>query len=227
MTSMPGWAGEASGRVIDRSLRWSAERVLPGVCCSRRTDEPVVALTFDDGPHPGLTDAVLEVLARHEAAATFFLIGERVTGNEDVVARIATQGHELGNHMMTDEPSVLLSGDRFERDLAAARRLLAPYQDVTWWRPGSGWMTPSMVRHGAGLGMRCALGTLAIVDGPPPEPGTWREQRLLAQVARGGVVVLHEGKAARQDVVDTTDWLLTRLAQRGLRSVTMSQLSRC
>jgi peptidoglycan/xylan/chitin deacetylase (PgdA/CDA1 family) len=223
---MPSWAGEASGRVLDRSLRWSAERMLPGVCCSRRTDEPVVALTFDDGPHPGLTDAVLEVLARHEAAATFFLIGERVSGNEDVVARIAQQGHELGNHMMTDEPSVMLRGERFERDLIAARALLSPYQSVSWWRPGSGWMTPSMVRHGAGLGMRCALGTLAILDGPPPGRDSWREQRLLAQVARGAVVVLHEGTAARQDVVDTTDWLLTRLAERGLRSVTLSELSR-
>jgi peptidoglycan/xylan/chitin deacetylase (PgdA/CDA1 family) len=87
-------------------------------------------------------------------------------------------------------------------------------------------MTPSMVRHGAGLGMRCALGTLAILDGPPPQRGSWREQRLLAQETRGAVVVLHEGTTARGDVVDTTDWLLTRLAERGLRSVTLSELSR-
>jgi peptidoglycan/xylan/chitin deacetylase (PgdA/CDA1 family) len=114
---------------------------LPTVCCSRQTGEPVVALTFDDGPHPEVTDAILEVLARHEARATFFLIGDRVTGNEGVVARIVDEGHELGDHMMHDEPSILLSRNRFREHLTEARDLLTNYQDVSWWRPGSGWTT--------------------------------------------------------------------------------------
>jgi peptidoglycan/xylan/chitin deacetylase (PgdA/CDA1 family) len=198
---------------------------LPTVCCSRRTDEPVVALTFDDGPHPELTEAVLDVLAEHEARATFFLIGDRVTGNERVVGRIVDEGHELGDHMMHDEPSILLSRKRFRQHLTQARDLLADYQEVSWWRPGSGWTTRSMVREAQALGLRCVLGTVAITDGPPPEAGSWREQRLLAQINGGAVVVLHEGTSARRDVVATTDWLLTRLEERGLRSVTLSELS--
>jgi peptidoglycan/xylan/chitin deacetylase (PgdA/CDA1 family) len=199
---------------------------MPSVCCTRHTEQPVVALTYDDGPHPKLTGAILDVLEGHGARASFFLIGERVAGNEKVVARIADEGHEIGNHLMHDEASIRLPRDQFRRDLAGAQDLLASYQDVTWWRPGSGWTTPGMVRDGAELGMRCVLGTLAIADGPPPEAGSWREQRLLAQISGGTVVVLHEGTDARQDVVETTDWLLTRLAERGLRSVTLSELSR-
>ncbi len=224
-TPLPTWTGAATGRALAVSTRWAAERVIPSVCCSRRTDEPVVALTFDDGPHEALTHDVLDVLASHEADATFFVIGERVDGNEDVLARIVDEGHELGNHLMRDEASILLPRDRFLGDLARTSALLADYQDVTWWRPGSGWMTPSMVRDGVGQGVRCALGTLVIADGPPPDRGSWRERRLLAQVHAGSVVVLHEGTSARSDVVDTTDWLLTRLAEQGLRSVTMSALS--
>ncbi|MCA1656565.1 MAG: polysaccharide deacetylase family protein, partial [Actinobacteria bacterium] len=219
------WTGRATGRALAVSTRWAAEHVIPSVCCSRRTNEPVVALTFDDGPHAALTHGVLDVLARHGAAATFFVIGERVDGNEDVLARIVAEGHELGNHLMHDEASILLPRDRFLRDLARTTALLAGYQDVTWWRPGSGWMTPSMVRDGARRGVRCALGTLVIADGPPPDRGSWREERLLGQVHAGSVIVLHEGTSARSDVVDTTDWLLDRLAERGLRSVTMSALS--
>ena len=220
------WPGRATGQALDASARWATGMALPTVCCSRRTDEPVVALTFDDGPHPELTDAVLDVLARHEARATFFLIGDRVTGNERVVGRIVDEGHELGDHLMHDEPSILLSRKRFRQHLTEARDLLADYQDVSWWRPGSGWTTRSMVREAQALGLRCVLGTVAITDGPPPEAGSWREQRLLAQINGGAVVVLHEGTSARRDVVATTDWLLSRLDERGLRSVTLSELSR-
>ena len=220
------WAGETAGHALDASARWATGVALPTVCCSRQTDEPVVGLTFDDGPHPELTGAILDVLARHDARATFFLIGDRVVGNEAVVRRIVDEGHELGDHLMHDEASIRLSRSRFRDDLTEARDLLAPYQEVSWWRPGSGWTTRTMVREAHALGMRCVLGTLAVADGPPPEPGSWREQRLLAQISGGAVVVLHEGTSARHDVVETTDWLLTRLAERGLRSVTLTELSR-
>ena len=218
--------GDAAGHALDASARWATGVALPTVCCARETDEPVVGLTFDDGPHPELTGAILDVLARHDARATFFLIGDRVVGNEAVVRRIVDEGHEVGDHLMHDEPSIRLSRNRFRDDLTEARDLLAPYQDVSWWRPGSGWTTRTMVREAHALGMRCVLGTVAVADGPPPEPGSWREQRLLAQISGGAVVVLHEGTSARRDVVETADWLLTRLAERGLRSVTLTELSR-
>src|SRR4029450_7603216 len=111
------WAGEATGHALDASARWATGVALPTVCCSRQTDEPVVALTFDDGPHPELTDGVLDVLARHDARRPFFAIGARVAGNEQVVKRIVAEGHELGDHLMHDEPSILLSRRRFRDDL--------------------------------------------------------------------------------------------------------------
>jgi len=220
------WGGETAGHALDASARWATGVALPTVCCARRTDEPVVGLTLDDGPHPELTDAILDVLVKHEAQATFFLIGDRVVGNERVVRRIVDEGHEVGDHLMHDEPSIRLSRNRFREDLSEARDLLAPYQDVSWWRPGSGWTTKAMVREAHALGMRCVLGTVAVADGPPPQPGSWREQRLLGQISAGAVVVLHEGTDERRDVVDTLDWLLRRLAERGLRSVTLTELSR-
>ena len=139
---------------------------------------------------------------------------------------LVDEGHEVGDHLMHDEPSIRLSRNRFREDLSEARDLLAPYQEVSWWRPGSGWTTRTMVREAHALGMRCVLGTVAVADGPPPEPGSWREQRLLGQISAGAVVVLHEGTDERRPVVDTLDWLLTRLAERGLRSVTLTELSR-
>ena len=146
------WAGETAGHALDASARWATGVALPTVCCARSTDEPVVGLTFDDGPHPELTDDILDVLARHEAQATFFLIGDRVVGNEGVVTRIVEEGHEVGDHLMRDEASILLSRSRFREDLTQARDLLAEYQEVRWWRPGSGWTTPGTARPYFGAG---------------------------------------------------------------------------
>ncbi len=115
-------------------------RLVPlDVLCYVDTKARVFALTFDDGPHPDVTPALLDVLARHRAKATFFLIGERVFGNEPIVARIAADGHELANHLMRDEPSVLLPDQEFHRQLDRVNSLLTPYADVRWFRPGSGW----------------------------------------------------------------------------------------
>jgi len=62
------------------------------------TTERVVALTFDDGPTPAYTGAVLDALAAHDAKATFFVVGQRVHAHPDLVRRAAAAGHEIGNH---------------------------------------------------------------------------------------------------------------------------------
>ena len=98
-------------------------RLLPvDVLCYVATEARQFALTFDDGPHPMTTPGLLDVLARHSARATFFLIGARVAGNETLVARIAAEGHELANHLMHDERSVLMAADRFRRRATARDR---------------------------------------------------------------------------------------------------------
>lgn len=60
--------------------------------------EKYVALTFDDGPKAGTTDVLLDGLAERRASATFFLIGRQIPGNEDLVQRMAAEGHQVGNH---------------------------------------------------------------------------------------------------------------------------------
>lgn len=94
-------------------LRWIAERnsdVLFYIETSRR----LIALTIDDGPHPIATPMILKVLSKYQARATFFLIGERIRGNEEIVHQILSGGHEIGNHMMTNAPSICLPDAAFE-----------------------------------------------------------------------------------------------------------------
>jgi len=181
------------------------------------------SLTFDDGPHQDVTPQLLDVLARHQAKATFFLIGQRVIGNESIVRRIAFEGHELANHLMRDDPSILLPDPEFRRQLRQVTSLLAPYGQVRWFRPGSGWVTRRMVRSAAEMNLRCALGTVvARHTGGASDERIAR--RLVGQIRRGTIAVLHEGSPDRLGVAATADSVLAELGHRGLTSVTLSEL---
>jgi peptidoglycan-N-acetylglucosamine deacetylase len=213
-----------------RPLPWrepaarALSRLLPAdVLCYVDTDARVFALTFDDGPHPDTTPGLLDVLATHSARATFFLIGERVVGNEAIVSRIAEEGHEVANHLMRDERSALVPAERFRRELAQVTSLLGRYGPVRWIRPGSGWFTPRMLRAAGEHGLGLVLGT--VVGMHAGTPGDKRIiARLLADIRPGSIVVLHEGMAERSGVVAATDELLAGLSRNGLAAVTVSEL---
>ena len=68
------------------------------VYTSGSDSEHSIALTFDDGPHPELTPVILDVLKEYNVNATFFVVGENVKANGDIVERIILDGHEIGNH---------------------------------------------------------------------------------------------------------------------------------
>lgn len=222
--------GAAAGVVADGVLRWrepaarALSRMLPAeVLCYVDTDARAFALTFDDGPHRETTPWLLDVLARHQARATFFLIGERVLGNEPIVARIAAEGHEVANHLMRDERSVLLSHPRFRHELVQVNSLLTPYGDVRWLRPGSGWFTPRMLTAAAEQDLRIVLGTVvARHDGGTGDGRIARS--LLGGIRPGSIVVLHEGTDERRGVAVTTDRVLAGLGRCGLTAVTVSEL---
>lgn len=200
-------------------------RLLPvDVLCYVDTEAPAFALTFDDGPHPDVTPLLLDVLARHRARATFFMIGERVLGNESTVARIAGEGHELANHLMRDEPSVLLPDLEFRQQLSRVTSLLAPYGAIRWFRPGSGWLTPRMLRSAAQLNLRCVLGTVVAVHSRNSSDRRIA-QHLIGRIRPGSIAVLHEGTPDRRGVVSTTDLVLAELRSRGLAAVTISELA--
>lgn len=189
-----------------------------------RTARSRVALTIDDGPCPDTTPRLLTVLARHDARATFFLIGERSMRHPELVAGIAAAGHELGNHLMRDEPSVLLGHAEFERQLHAVHGLLSAFGDVTSFRPGSGWFTPAMLRSAASLGYRCALGSPGLVAKAYAEPSALAE-RFADRCRPGSVIVLHEGTSSRAPVAEVVDVLLSALARKGLRATTLSDVT--
>lgn len=184
----------------------------------------MTALTFDDGPHPATTPALLEVLARHGARATFFLIGERALAHPTVVADIVAAGHELGNHLWSDRPSARLSKETFRAELARTGEELAQHAPVSWWRPGSGAFTPAMVREAEAQGYRGALGSPWLLATRYAGDLQRRGERLAGRAHPGAISIFHEGTTERSGVAQLTDGYLRLLAQRGLAATTLSDL---
>jgi peptidoglycan/xylan/chitin deacetylase (PgdA/CDA1 family) len=206
----------------DTVVRWLARR-FPDVLFFAETQEPLVALTIDDSPHATLTPRILDALAEHDAHATFFVIGAHVPGNEAVLRRIVAEGHELGNHLLTDAPSARLLSDEFANQLRQTHELLAPYGPVRWFRPGHGWFHRPMLDQLRENGYRCALASAFAFEFHIPFSG-YAARHLLLHARPGAVIVIHDGKADRERTVATLHRLLPALKRRGYRVITLSEL---
>lgn len=80
-------------------------------------DQPVVALTFDDGPNSRYTPQILDILYEQQAAATFFLLGEKMDGNELLIREIAASGHEIGSHTFSHPDLTALDNSEIQKEI--------------------------------------------------------------------------------------------------------------
>ena len=191
-------------------VRWLG-RQFPDVLFQRPNVGRLVALTVDDSPHATLTPRILDVLAENGARATFFVIGEHVAGNEEVVRRLVDEGHELGNHMMSDARSARLPAAEFERQLLQTHEVLAPFGPVRWFRPGHGWFNRRMLDQIQAHGYRCALASAYALEFLPVA-APYAARHILLNVRPGGVIVLHDGSEARERTVGVLERILPALA---------------
>ncbi|MEJ2010674.1 MAG: polysaccharide deacetylase family protein [Anaerolineales bacterium] len=207
-------------RWILRQLNGYSNKVLYSV----ETDLPLIALTIDDGPDPETTGQILDVLAKYDASATFFILAENVPGNEGLLERMIREGHEIGNHMITDKASIHLSSSEFERRLLVARETLAAFADTTWFRPGSGWYNKSMLSILSQYGYHTVLGSIYPWDAHLPS-SRFAARYILRRAFPGAVIVLHDVDARGSRTVQTLETVLPELKQGGFRIVTLTELT--
>lgn len=161
------------------------------------------ALTFDDGPG-AVTGPLLDVLARHEARATFFCVGELIAGREAELARAARAGHELGVHGWVHEDH----RDDPDRRAADAARTAEAIATATGtrprlFRPPYGSTSPELEAAMTARGLRTVLWDVDPRDWEDPGVEAIRT-RTLAELTHGAVVLLHE----RPDTVQAVDLIL-------------------
>jgi peptidoglycan/xylan/chitin deacetylase (PgdA/CDA1 family) len=186
-------------------------------------DVKAVALTFDDGPGR-VTERVLEVLARHEAAATFNVLGERLAGRERLLRRTAEEGHEIGNHAFGHDR---LAGRPVEA-YRQLRRTTAAIRDAVGVVPRVFRPPYGSVSRGVVLAARLAGLVTVRWDVDPHDydtPGAETiERRLVRRVKPGSVVLLHDDRRALEQTAVALDGALDQLLARGYRFVTVTEL---
>ena len=211
---------------------WTAPRWLvpqlaarfPGCVYSVPTTSPVVALTIDDGPDSLTTPDLLRVLRDHGAHATFFLISGNVANDDSTVAAMVTGGHEIGNHLTRDQPSIVLSPRAFDSALVTAGRTLSRFGAVRWARPGGGRYDRRMIETMQKRGYECALGSVYPYDAELPS-SRLSSAFVLAHARPGAIIVLHDGGARGRRTLSTLRRVLPELRRRGLRVVTLTELA--
>lgn len=195
----------------------------PGVVFFAKTRQPIVALTIDDGPDPVTTALILAVLEKHQAQATFFLVSDRVPRNEAVVEQILQGGHEIGNHLKDEVPSIRLPPDQFALALSNSHQILSRFGELRWFRPGSGWYNREMLARAREFGYECALGSLYPFDAQIASKG-FSKLHISLNLSPGSILILHDrGKRGRRTAAVLDD-LLPHLKRRGFCVTTLSGL---
>jgi peptidoglycan/xylan/chitin deacetylase (PgdA/CDA1 family) len=121
-----GGIGLSTFGSLKRAVRFAVRQAV-GTITRVVTDDPLVALSFDDGPDPAFTPRLLAVLERHNARGTFFMVGQAAAQQPALVRRLAEAGHAIGNHTW-DHPSMpLVASAERRRQLRACERALGPH----------------------------------------------------------------------------------------------------
>jgi peptidoglycan/xylan/chitin deacetylase (PgdA/CDA1 family) len=180
-----------------------------------------VALTFDDGPDPEITPAVLDLLDARRARATFFCIGARARAHPAIVGETVRRGHGVGNH--TDRPPAAFSlfGPRAMRaEIARCQDALAATAGVAprWFRAPAGLRNPWLEPALAALGLSLVSWTRRGFDTATGDPARVL-RRLVRGLAAGDVLLLHD--RAPSPVLAVLPRLLDELDRRGLRAVAL------
>ncbi len=156
--------------------------------------EPAIALTFDDGPDPVETPRVLEVLERHGARGTFFLVGRRVAEHPEVVARTVAGGHALANHSW-DHPSFrLIDGPARRGQIARCAEALRPHLPAgapLLFRPPYGEQGLGARLDAARSGHQVVAWDVVAEDWRD-DPAEALVQRVMRRLRRGSVVLFHD-----------------------------------
>jgi peptidoglycan-N-acetylglucosamine deacetylase len=172
----------------------------------------VLYLTFDDGPSE-YTQPILDVLARHDAKATFFVVGRAARGREDFLRDIYASGHGIANHTYNHPSLPALGWVRFTAEVAGTGAVLGDL-DHGCLRPPYG-ATSKSVRNFAGkLGYQIVMWTIDPRDWSRPGANAIAE-RVIRRAHPGGIVVLHDGGGDRTQTVAALEQILTRLEADG------------
>ena len=192
-----------------------------------KADEKVIYLTFDCGYENGNTGAILDALGKHNAPATFFVVGHFVESAPEMVKRMIEEGHTVGNHTYHHpDMSAISDLSAFQKemdDVANAFKELTGTEMAMYYRPPQGKYSPNNLQMAQKLGYSTFFWSLAYVDWNVDKQPSHEEalSKLTGRVHPGAVVLLHNTSKTNGEILDE---LLTKWEKMGYRFGTLEEL---
>ena len=227
LASAAGAAVAAGYQSMAPTGQWYGRTFSKGARGSRQ-----IALTYDDGPNDPHTLRLLEVLAKHEVKATFFMIGRYVRQRPDIAREVAAAGHVVGNHTFTHPLLIFRSEARTRTELIDCRRALDETigEHSNLFRPPFGGRRPATLRIARELELETVMWNVTGYDWTAPAASVIEEKVARQVHAEGGdVILLHDGGhgrmgANRSQTVIATSNLIRRYKDQGFQFVTISEM---
>ncbi len=191
------------------------------------TEEKVIYLTFDCGYENGNTPAILEALKKHGVSATFFVVGNFVSDNPELLRQMLAEGHTVGNHTAHHpDMSAIADMESFQAEIQELEELFyeATGQEITkYYRPPQGKYSESNLSMAQQLGYRTFFWSLAYVDWYQDDQPTAEEayEKLLGRIHPGAIVLLHNTSSTNAAILDE---LLTKWEEMGYRFGKLEEL---
>ena len=190
-------------------------------------EEKVLYLTFDAGYENGYTESILDTLRKHEVKAAFFLVGNYLQKNADLVRQMVEEGHVVGNHTMTHpDMSKIADPEAFQKELSGLEDL---FREVTgkelprFYRPPQGIYSEENLKMAKDLGYKTVFWSLAYKDWDNDMQPTrdYALGKLIPRTHNGAVILLHSTSQTNAEVLDR---LLTEWEDQGYRFETIDKL---
>ena len=205
----------AAAKSLQQELAATYSWIAP-VNCSQ---QPCIALTFDDGPNAATTSKILTVLEKEQVHASFFVIGSRIAGNEGLLRQMYADGDEIGNHTWTHPDLTTLKPDQVRQQIAMTQLAIQ----------AAGVPAPTLLRPPYGAVNKTVLSNVPLaVMFWNEDPKDWAannpnqiEQSVEAVAKPGGVVEMHD---IYQVTADSLDPIIQKLKSQHYQFVTVSQL---
>jgi polysaccharide deacetylase family sporulation protein PdaB len=192
-----------------------------------KTNQKIIALTFDDGPHSKYTPQILKLLAKYNAKATFFVTGERVELYPDITRQISNAGHEIGSHTFSHPRLASISEKNLKNELRLTENVVERItgKHIALFRPVGGYYNDLVVNTAAKEGYRVILWSWNHDSKDWQKPGFHRiVMNVILDIKPGNIILMHDGGGDRSQTVKALKFILPELKRQGYELISVSDL---